>query len=258
MTKFESIAVSVDAGVGWIRFDRAPVNAFDRAMLDETEAAVDALLADGSARVIVLGSTNPKYFSAGADLETFRAMDAAAIRDWVAVCHRLAGKLRSGPKPVLACIRGVAVGGGLEMSLHADRRFVARDARLGQPEVNIAFIPPVAGTQALVRLVGRSAAYRMLYTGELMDTEAALSIGLVDELHDGSEVEAATQAFGETLAARPANALAAIRRCLADGGDAAWNDGLAIEREAAGALAEHPNFREGVAAFLDRRKPDWR
>jgi enoyl-CoA hydratase/carnithine racemase len=234
------------------------VNAFNRRMLDETVAAVKTLHADDAVRVIVLGSTNPDYFSAGADLESFRDMDAVGMQKWVDVCHHLADALRSGPKPVLACIRGVAVGGGLEMALHADRRFVAHDARLGQPEINIAFVPPVAGTQALVRLIGRSAAFRMLSTGMLVDADAALNMGLVDEAHEPEELEPAVQAFGEVLAAKPANALASIRRCLADGGDASWKEGLAVEAREAVALAGHPNFGEGIAAFLARRPPVWK
>ncbi|WP_433988883.1 enoyl-CoA hydratase/isomerase family protein [Sulfitobacter sp. TBRI5] len=254
---FEHVAIDVVSGVGWLRFDRPRVNAFDRQMLDETEAAFDLLLADETARVIVLGSTNPKYFSAGADLETFRNISSEAIDDWVTTCHRLARRIRSGPKPVIACIRGVAVGGGLEMSLHADRRFSARDAQLGQPEVNIAFVPPVAGTQALVRLVGRSAALKILYSGELIDAEEALKIGLVDEIHDAGEIEATVQVFCEQLATKPPNALAAIRRCLADGGDTTFAEGMAMEAHEACVLAEHPNFREGIEAFLNRRPPNW-
>lgn len=227
-------------------------------MLDETEAALDDFLANDNARVVVLGSTNPKYFSAGADLETFRDMSVEEIQNWIATCHRIAIKIRSGVKPVIACLKGVAVGGGLEMSLHADRRFASQDARLGQPEVNIAFIPPVAGTQALIRLVGRSAAYRMLYTGEMIDADAALQIGLVDEVHDADTVESAVQAFGEVLANKPANTLAAIRHCLGEGGDTTMPLGMDIEQREASLLAEHPNFREGVAAFLERRAPAWK
>jgi enoyl-CoA hydratase len=258
MTPFEHISIDVASGVGWLCFDRPRVNAFDRQMLDETEAAFDELLANDSVRVIALGSTNPKYFSAGADLEAFRIMSVEAIRDWITVCHRLATKIRSGPKPVIACLRGVAVGGGLEMSLHTDRRFCSSDARLGQPEINIAFIPPVAGTQALVRLVGRSAAYKMLYSGELITAEEALEIGLVDEIHDPDNVKAAAQAFGEMLASKPANALASIRCCLAVGGDTTISNGVAIESHEANLLAGHPNFKEGIEAFIARRFPNWK
>lgn len=252
-----SIAIEVTSGVAWLRFDRPKVNAFDRQMLDETERALDALLADVEARVIVLGSTNSAYFSAGADLEAFRDMSPDGIRDWIAVCHRIAAKIRSGPKPVIACLQGIAVGGGLEMSLHADRRFASRNAKLGQPEINIAFIPPVAGTQALVRLVGRSAAYKMLYTGELMDADSALNMGLVDELHSPDEVEGAVQRFGEAVASKPTNALAAIRKCVANGGDTTLECGMDIEQREANALAAHPNFKEGIEAFLKRRSPKW-
>ncbi len=255
---FRHISIDVVSGVGWLRFDRPRVNAFDRQMLDETEAAFDELLSNSTARVISLGSTNPKYFSAGADLETFRNMSTDAMRDWVTVCHRLALKIRSGPKPVIACIQGVADGGGLEMSLHADRRFASREARLGQPEVNIAFIPPVAGTQALVRLVGRSAAYKMLYSGELINALDAVKIGLVDEIHDLGDVEDAAQAFGEMVASKPANALTSIRRCLADGGDATFVEGMEMESQEAQMLSEHPNFKEGLEAFLERRSPNWK
>lgn len=258
MSALEHISIEVISGVGWLRFDRPKVNAFDRQMLDETEAAFDELLAEKKAHVVVLSSTNSKYFSTGADLETFNAMSAEGIQDWITVCHRIAAKIRSGPKPVIASLRGVAVGGGLEMSLHADRRFASRDARLGQPEINIAFIPPVAGTQALVRLVGRSAAYRMLYTGEVMDAEAALQIGLVDEVHEPHDVETAVQEYGEMLATRPANALAAVRRCVADGGDTTLALGMEIEQREANLLAEHANFKEGIKAFLERRAPKWK
>lgn len=258
MAPFKYISINVISGVGWLRFDRPGVNAFDRQMLEETEAAFDELLSNNTVRVISLGSANPKYFSAGADLETFRNMSKDAMRDWVNVCHRLAFKIRSGPKPVIACIEGVAVGGGLEMALHADRRFASRDARIGQPEVNIAFIPPVAGTQALVRLVGRSAAYRMLYSGELINAQDALKIGLVDEVHELDDVEDAAQAFGQMIASKPANALASIRRCLADGGDATFVEGMKMESHEAQMLSEHPNFKEGLEAFLERRSPNWK
>ena len=158
---------------------------------------------------------------------------------------------------MLAAINGVAVGGGLEMALHADLRFAADNARLGQPEVNIGFIPPVAGTQGLVRLLGRSLAFRVLYGGELIDAAMALEIGLVDVVTAPEELEHDVQAYGEMLAGKPANTLASIRRCLIEGGTRDFDAGLEIERDEAIALAKHANFAEGVAAFLEKRKAKW-
>lgn len=148
-----TVALDVIEHVGWIRLDRSPVNAFEWSMVREVSAAIDAMVADHDVRVLVLGSANPKYFSAGADLETVRNIDTSRMREWCELVHGDVHRLRNSPKPVLAAIAGIAVGGGLEMTLHADARFASHDARLGQPEVNISFIPPVGATQALARLL---------------------------------------------------------------------------------------------------------
>ena len=103
-------------------------------MVRQVAETFDGLVADSDVRVIVLGSTNPRYFSAGADLETFARIDEAGMADWCQLVHGLVHRFRASAKPMLAAIDGVAVGGGLEMTLHCDIRFAARTARLGQPE----------------------------------------------------------------------------------------------------------------------------
>ncbi len=251
------IRIETVSHVGWLLFDRPPVNAFDWVMVRQVAEGLDTLAADGDVRVVVLGSANPRYFSAGADLETFAGIDEAGMADWCELVHGLVHRFRGSAKPMLAAIAGVAVGGGLEMTLHCDVRFAARTARLGQPEVNINFIPPVGATQALVRLIGRPAALRLLYGGELVTADAALALGLVDELTDPDDLRATVQAYGELLAAKPPEALAAIRRTITDGGGRTFDDGLRIEAEEAIRLAGTANFAEGVAAFLAKRQPDW-
>ncbi len=243
--------------VGWLLFDRPPVNAFDWTMVRQVAEAFDALAEEADVRVIVLGSANPRYFSAGADLETFAGIDQAGMADWCELVHGLVHRFRASAKPMLAAIDGVAVGGGLEMTLHCDVRFAALTARLGQPEVNINFIPPVGATQALVRLIGRPAALRLLYGGELIPADVALALGLVDELTGPDDLRATVQAYGELLAARPPEELAAIRRTVTDGGGRTFDDGLRIEAEEAIGLAGTANFAEGVAAFLAKRAPHW-
>lgn len=254
---FETIHTEITDGVGWLRYNRPPVNAFDWTMLAETHAAYDALEAHEDVRVIVLGTAIDSHMSAGADLSVFAKATPDEMKAWVADCHQLVMAMRNGAKPILAAIKGVAVGGGLEICLHADLRFADAGARLGQPEINIAFIPPVAGTQALTRLVGRSAAFQMLYTGEVMGPEDARAIGLIDTISASGEVDAEVQTFAARLARRPANALTAIRRCLIDGGGVDFESGLDVEAAEAGRLAAHPNFKEGIDAFLTKRKPSW-
>ena len=254
---YEFINLSVKNGVGWYRFNRAPRNSVDWDMLYELVPAFHSLLKNEDVSVIVLASAIPGYFSTGADLSTFENIDGGHMKAWVDETHKLANLIRSSEKPVLAAIEGIAVGGGLEMSLHADLRFATSKTQLGQPEINIAFIPPVAGTQGLVRLVGRSQAFKILYGGETLSAEEALSTGLVDFVFSEEQLENEVQRYGEMLAAKPANALAAIRRCLVEGGAVSFSEGLEIEEAEAVALADHPNFREGVKAFLSKRKPNW-
>lgn len=254
---FKFIDLDVQGSVGWYRFNRPPRNSVNSEMLYELRPAFEALLDLAEVRVVVIASALGGYFSTGADVSTYQDVEVERMRDRLRESHRLARVLRDASKPVLAAINGVAVGGGLEMTLHADLRFVAGDARLGQPEINIGFIPPIGGTQGLVRLVGRAHAFRMLYGGEVMDAKAAHEIGLADIVVPPEDLEREVQAYGDMLAEKPANVLTAIRRCLVDGGSRAFADGLQVEEEQAVALSEHENFREGVSAFLEKRKPIW-
>ena len=213
----DSLRVTVQNQVGWIEYNRAPVNAFNWEMLREVPQALERLLADAAVRVVVFGSALEKYFSTGADLRVFQAMNGSDIGQWVDLCHSLVRRMRASPKPLLAAIHGTAVGGGLEIVLHCDVRFASSNALLGQPEVNIAFIPPVGATQALGRLLGRPRALRLLYDGTLLSAEEAHAIGLVDVVVAAERLREEVQDYAEGLARKPARALAAIRRCITVG-----------------------------------------
>lgn len=252
------IRSSIVRHVGWVDFNRPPVNAFNHQMVDETHDALAAALADPEVRVIVLGSALDGYFSAGADLKVFKGMTGEGMRRWALRTHDIVRLMRTSPKPLLAAIRGTAVGGGLEMTLHCDLRFAAADAKLGQPEIRIGFIPPIATTQALVRLIGRPRAIRYLYDGSLVPAEEARQWGLVDELVAPQQLRTRVQAYGEELAAKSPAALAAIRRTVTLGGGMSFDEGLAYELDAVVSLADGPDFAEGVEAFLAKRPPAWR
>ncbi len=254
---FEFIRLQVSARVAWLEFNRASVNAFNREMVLEVREAIAAALTDPEVRVLVLASAIPGYFSAGADLHEFEGMKARDMRGWVSICHEIASLLRSSPKALLAAIHGTAVGGGLEMALHCDLRFAASDVKLGQPEIRIAFIPPIATTQALARLIGRPRAIRYLYEGRLLGAAEALTWELVDEVVEPDDLRRRVQHYAEDLAAKPAAALAAIRPTITLGGGISFEDGMALELETATALADTPDFAEGVDAFLNKRVPRW-
>lgn len=250
---FSFLSLSVADGVGWLEFNRPPVNAFHWEMVGELSPAFDRLHADPAVRVIVLASALPRFFSTGADLNVFAGITTERMREWVTICHAFVRRMRASDKPLLAAIQGTAVGGGLEMTLHCDLRFAAADARLGQPEIAIGMIPPVGATQALARLLGRSKAIRFLYEGKLIDAAAAHALGLVDEVVPPEQLRERVAAYAAELAAKPAPALAAIRRSITEGGGTTFEQGLEIEREWAARLAGTEEFRAGVRAFLDKR-----
>jgi enoyl-CoA hydratase/carnithine racemase len=258
MSQTAFIQSTVDRHVGWLEFNRPPVNAFTREMVDETHDAIVAALGDPAVRVLVLASAIPRYFSAGADLHVFKDIGQVGMRRWAERCHEIVRLMRGSPKPLLAAINGTAVGGGLEMTLHCDLRFAATDARLGQPEINIGFIPPIATTQALARLIGRPRALRYLYEGGLLPAAEALKWGLLDELVEPAGLRARVQAYGEELAGKSTAALAAIRHTVTLGGGMTFEDGMALELETVVELAGTPDFAEGIDAFLTKRQPKWR
>jgi enoyl-CoA hydratase/carnithine racemase len=255
---YECLRVRSDGPVGWLEFNRPPRNAFNQAMIGEVLAALDALANDRAVRVVVLASAVEGHFSVGADLAIFAALDAGGLAQWVAHVHDLARALRRSAKPLLAAIHGTAVGGGLEMTFHCDVRFCADDARLGLPEVNIGFIPPVGTTLALPRLLGRHGAIRFLYEGAMVTAQQARQIGLVDTLVPPGELRAQVQAYGAALAGKPPEVLAAIRRCITEGVALDFEAALRLEHEAVLGLARTDNFREGVQAFLAKRPPQWK
>lgn len=255
---YEFLKTSVEDRVAWLEYRRPPRNAIDWTMLREIPVALDELLGDDGVRVIVIASALDTFFSTGADLRVLAAMQPGEMRGWVEICHGLVRQIREASKPLVGAIHGTAVGGGLEIVLNCDVRFAAQDARLGQPEINIGFIPPVGTTQSLSRLLGRSRALRFLYEGNLVTAEEALGMGLVDFVVPPEKLREDVQTYAAALAAKPAAALAAIRRCITLGLDLPYDDALALELDAAAHLADTPDFAEGLRAFLEKRPPKWK
>lgn len=255
---YEFLKVGIVDRVGWIEYQRPPLNSIDWKMLGEIPQALEAMLEDPGARVVVIASALEKYFSTGADLRVLKAMGPGDMQRWVETCHAIVRKVRGARKPLIAAIHGTAVGGGLEVALHCDVRFASADARLGQPEIAIGFIPPVGTTQSLARLLGRPRALRFLYEGTLVSAEEALGMGLVDFVLPPGKLREEVQGYAAALARKPAEALEAIRTCITQGPELSYDEALALEREAATHLAGTQDFQEGVSAFLEKRPPRWR
>lgn len=242
-------------GVATITMGRPPVNAMSRRFMHDFAAALDRAGADRSVRVILVTSGLPAMWSAGADIRELVGLDATGCATFIALGHDVFGRFGALPKPVVAAVNGVCVGGGLELAMACDIRIAARSARFGQPEVNLGVVSGWGGTQRLPRLLGKSRGLAMLMLGEPITAGEALAAGLVTRVVPDEALPAEARALALRLASKPPLALARLKAAVEQGLDRPLADGL---REEAHAYVEAYLTRdagEGIAAFLAKRSP---
>ena len=248
------VSLDVDQGVGVVRIDRPPANAIDLQLATELGSTIGeaAERADVGALVVWGGE---RIFAAGADIKAMAEWGPDEVRPSVDALGAACDLLESIPKVCIAAVNGYALGGGLELALGADLRYLADDATVGQPEISIGVIPGAGGTQRLTHLIGPSRARDLVYSGRLVKADEALALGIADRVVPaadalGTAVEAA-RAFAQGPREALAAAKAAIRAALATPGP----DGIARERELFLSLFGTRDQREGMRAFLDKREP---
>ena len=246
----------MDGPVALVRLNRPPVNALAESVAVELKAAF-ARCADPAIRAVVV--TGQPHFAAGADIKGFQAAFDAGIEERTAwTLQEAIASLESLEKPTIAAVHGYALGGGLELAMGADFRFLAEDARVGQPEILLGIIPGAGGTQRLPRIVGYQRAKEMVLTGRQLTAGEALAIGLADEVLPTEKLlETALGAAGE-WATRPTRAVAAAKRALNTGFGNPVAEGLLIEKEAFNDSFKTEDAREGVAAFIAKRRADFK
>jgi enoyl-CoA hydratase/carnithine racemase len=249
-----SVRFEVDDGVGVIRLDRAPANAIDLQMATELgEAIAEAAERDDVGALVVWGGE--RIFGAGADVKAMAEWSPDEVRPSVDALGAACDRLESIPKVVIAAVNGFALGGGLELALGADLRYLGDDATVGQPEIKIGVIPGAGGTQRLTRVVGPARARDLVYSGRLVKADEALSLGLADRVLAGADVFPAALEAARRFAQGPRQALAAAKSAINAAVATPGPAGIARERELFLGLFGTPDQREGMRAFLDKREP---
>ncbi len=250
-----SQAVGSDGRVAVIRLDRADAgNALSRALCTELRTALEEV--DRETRVVVLCSS-ARDFCVGADLRERRGLDDEALLEAREVAVALTNTLVAYPLPVVAAVHGFALGGGLELALAADVIVADASAILGLPEAGIGIIPGAGGTQLLARRVGWGAASELALTGRRVDAEEARLLRLVDHVVDTGGATRAAQRVAATIAANNPRSLRLIKASMRDGSGMAIPDALAVEDAAWREAALSPDYREGLAAFAEKRPAQW-
>ena len=246
-----------DRGVATVTVDRPEqLNALTVETLEAIEDALDEA-ADRDARVLVIAGAGDDAFVAGADISHMVDLSTPEAQAYAELGHRVADAIESFPAPTIAAVDGYAFGGGCELALACDMRVAAESAVLGQTEIDLGIIPGWGGTQRLPALVGDEVARRLIFLGERIGADEAAEVGFVGEVVADDAFDDRIDELAGELAAKPATALRAAKEALNAAGDGSAATGLALERRAWAGLFGTHDQREGMAAFLEKREPEF-
>lgn len=252
---YETLIVEKKSMVSIVTINRPQaLNALNTAVLNDLEKFFKAAKEDKSCRIIILTGSGDKAFVAGADIKEISTLDQKTSQEFALKGQSIFSMIESLPQVVIGAINGFTLGGGLELALSCDFLIATPTSKFGLPEVSLGLLPGFGGTQRLSRLVGLSKAREMIFTGKHISSEEALKIGLVNQVVEGSPVEAALQISNKILANGP-HAIAHAKRAINSGFDVELSKGLQIEAEQFSMLFDRPEQKEGIQAFIEKRKP---
>jgi enoyl-CoA hydratase/carnithine racemase len=255
-----SVRLEKDGGVGVIVLDRPPVNAYDYGLLREFAGIIDDIRADEDIHAVVVTSSSEKFFSTGADVGGFARGTTRSRVMTATLAHETFRKMENTPFVFVAAIAGHCLGGGLELALACDLRFAAEGSyQIGLPEVNLGLFPGSGGTQRLPRLVGLSRGMEMILEARTMTPAQAKEAGLVDRLFpDAAACRQGAIDYAAKIAAGPSVALGHAKLAITQGYGAPLDLGLAIEREAISRVFVSHDANEGIKAFGEKRKAEFK
>ena len=257
--EFKHIIFEKKEGVATITLNRPEaLNAFSKEVVEEILRAVEEIKVDENVRVVVLTGAGEKAFSAGADIKDMIGMTALRARELSFMGERLCLTLENFEKPVIAAINGYALGGGMEVAMACDLRIASENARMGQTEINIGLIPGWGGTQRLTRLVGMTKAKELVFSGKMIDARTAEQIGLLNMVVPTDKFREVVHQLAVDLASKAPVALKVAKALITKGADMDLDAALELEREGFGVVASTDDLKEGVSAFTNKRKPEFK
>jgi enoyl-CoA hydratase len=253
---YENLTLERDDGVALVTVNRPKVlNALNGAMLRELARCFDELRADASVRGLVLTGAGEKAFVAGADINELAKMKALEAKSLARFGQEVFDRLETLGKPSVAMVNGFALGGGCELALACTLRTASKTAKLGLPEVSLGIIPGYGGTQRLARLAGPGVAREWILTGETVTAEEAWRVGVINRLFEPAELREGTFKLLRTILSRGPIAVRLALETIRRGLNMSQQEGELIETDMFGLASTTEDMREGMAAFLEKRKP---
>ena len=252
------VTYEVKEGVAYLTLNDPPANTYTHEMMRDLDNAILAARFDEEVNVIVVTGLGEKFFCAGANINMLQTSDPTFKYYFCLHANETLNRLEHTPKLVIAALNGHTVGGGLEIAMAADLRIAKKDAgKVGLPEVNLGVLPGTGGTQRFSRMVGKSRSIELMATGQLLSFEEAKELGCVNQIFEGDDFMDQIHAYARQFCTpdTAAKAVGRIKRSVQSGWEVPFESGLAIERELQQQLFQSSDAKEGLAAYVEKRKP---
>ncbi|MFB4165859.1 enoyl-CoA hydratase/isomerase family protein [Alteribacillus sp. JSM 102045] len=254
----KTLTVNKSNGIAEVHIHVNKSNSYDLEYYKDLNAAIDDIRFDSDIKVAILMSDMPKFFSAGADVSFLKSADPRFKTQFCLFCNETLDKIARSPQIWIACLEGHTVGGGLEMALACDLRFMGDEAgKIGLPEISLGVLAGTGGTQRLLRQVGHSKALDLNITGETLTPQEALDINLVDKVYPQQETREQTLKYAEKIASQATYAASNIKLSIMNGKEMPLNAAVRYEGELQNLLFRSDDAQEGLSAFLEKREPNW-
>ncbi|MBX2990307.1 MAG: enoyl-CoA hydratase/isomerase family protein [Bacteroidetes bacterium] len=231
------------------------LNALNAQAKSELREVFSQIKTDSSVDVVILTGAGEKAFVAGTDIKELTVLNSETGKEFSAKGQEVFDLIENLGKPVIAAVNGYALGGGCELALACHIRIASENAKFGQPEVNLGVIPGYGGTQRLARLIGRGRAMELILTGNQMDAQEALRVGLVNKIVPQADLMSAALTMAELIASKGQIAIRMALKAVNMTQETMLNDGQKLEASLFGVCCDSEDFKEGTAAFLEKRKP---
>ncbi|GAB6181388.1 short-chain-enoyl-CoA hydratase [Desulfotomaculum defluvii] len=256
--EYKNLLYSKEENIALITLNRPKVlNALNLEIITELHNLLDEVAMDEEVKAVII-TGGEKVFAAGADIPFMLGLTPTEAEKLATAFHATFDRIESLDKPVIAAIAGFALGGGCELSLACDLRLATEDAKFGQPEINLGVIPGAGGTQRLSRLIGVARSKDLIYTGKIIDAQTALSYGLVNEIVSNEDLLAKAKKLAKGLASKGPVALAAAKKAINYGIEVDKYTGNCFERQCFALLFSTQDQKEGMNAFLEKRKAQFK
>lgn len=256
---YQNILLEVKNKIAFVTINRPDkLNALNNATLNELKSCFENIKLNDEINVVIITGAGEKAFVAGADISELNKLDGSSGKSFSVFGQEVFNQIENLNKPVIAAVNGFALGGGCELAMACHIRLASEKAKFGQPEVNLGIIPGYGGTQRLARLINTGRAAELILTGDIIDANEALRIGLVSKIYKPEELIDKATELAEKISSKGQIAVELSLKAIISTDNLSEVDGLKYEAELFGKCCSTEDFKEGTSAFLEKRKPEFK